>query len=186
VEASVVLQANETIHLAAHGIAWNGAFSLSIGEVLCGDGHRRGGSEECDDGNLINGDGCSDTCRLEAANEVEPNDARAAATPFTGLGRGAISASTDVDMWSFQATAGTTYAISTATRSNLGCGRLPTDDTRLTISDGAGATLRESDDINGANRCSSVYFVPPATGTYFAEVTAPNALPGYFLLVVPL
>ncbi|RMD84593.1 MAG: DUF4215 domain-containing protein [Candidatus Dadabacteria bacterium] len=31
---------------------------------VCGDG-RIGGTEECDDGNLVDGDGCSSTCLIE-------------------------------------------------------------------------------------------------------------------------
>ena len=31
---------------------------------ICGNGHL-GESEECDDGNLISGDGCSSTCTIE-------------------------------------------------------------------------------------------------------------------------
>jgi cysteine-rich repeat protein len=38
--------------------------SVGGGSVSCGNGVREGG-EECDDGNLINGDGCSSACRLE-------------------------------------------------------------------------------------------------------------------------
>ena len=32
---------------------------------VCGDGHRLAGVEACDDGNAIDGDGCSATCALE-------------------------------------------------------------------------------------------------------------------------
>lgn len=31
----------------------------------CGDGLRVDGSIECDDGNLVSGDGCDESCRLE-------------------------------------------------------------------------------------------------------------------------
>jgi cysteine-rich repeat protein len=33
--------------------------------ATCGDG-KRFGSEQCDDGNKVNGDGCSSTCTLES------------------------------------------------------------------------------------------------------------------------
>ncbi len=38
----------------------------------CGDGMREG-SEECDDGNTVSGDGCSDTCLDEFASDVPTN-----------------------------------------------------------------------------------------------------------------
>src|SRR5690606_22003285 len=34
-------------------------------DVACGDG-RLGGSEQCDDSNVMSGDGCSESCQLEA------------------------------------------------------------------------------------------------------------------------
>jgi cysteine-rich repeat protein len=37
---------------------------------VCGDGYVFG-EEECDDNNLINGDGCSSTCKLESCDDVE-------------------------------------------------------------------------------------------------------------------
>jgi cysteine-rich repeat protein len=36
------------------------------GSAICGNGSLEAG-EQCDDGNTINGDGCSDTCQIEAA-----------------------------------------------------------------------------------------------------------------------
>jgi cysteine-rich repeat protein len=33
--------------------------------ALCGDGRTLGPNEECDDGNLENGDGCNSTCKIE-------------------------------------------------------------------------------------------------------------------------
>jgi cysteine-rich repeat protein len=53
---------------------------------VCGDG-AKGGAEECDDGNQVSGDGCSDTCACEAATDADgdgigdycdacPNDAQ--------------------------------------------------------------------------------------------------------------
>ncbi len=36
----------------------------------CGDGEVNQGSEECDDGNLINGDGCSSECKSESSESI--------------------------------------------------------------------------------------------------------------------
>ena len=51
---------------AANAATDRGAFTLdvSLKSEDCGDGVV-GGTEECDDGNLVSGDGCSATCRLE-------------------------------------------------------------------------------------------------------------------------
>ena len=53
----------------------------------CGDG-RRGASEECDDHNLEDGDGCSAQCFVEAAGprEVEPDSAQSPNALAFGLG----------------------------------------------------------------------------------------------------
>jgi cysteine-rich repeat protein len=45
-------------------VAVRGSLSLPGGAAICGDGVREGG-EECDDGNVLSGDGCSSDCRNE-------------------------------------------------------------------------------------------------------------------------
>lgn len=32
---------------------------------MCGNGKTQGSLEECDDGNVVSGDGCSSTCKIE-------------------------------------------------------------------------------------------------------------------------
>jgi len=66
-----------------------GIFRLSV-PPLCGDA-ALGGDEQCDDGNLADGDGCSATCRVEdlctqlcarpSALHVKPSNAALAGTP---------------------------------------------------------------------------------------------------------
>jgi len=49
---------------------------LSICQPICGDGIKKD-SEQCDDGNLIDGDGCSRICKIETncGNAIrEPNE----------------------------------------------------------------------------------------------------------------
>lgn len=36
---------------------------IPVVTIMCGDGKKEG-SEECDDGNTVNGDGCSSTCKV--------------------------------------------------------------------------------------------------------------------------
>lgn len=49
---------------------------------VCGDGSRDA-SEECDDGNTVNGDGCSSTCRIEV--KPKPPAAQVAPNVLSGL-----------------------------------------------------------------------------------------------------
>lgn len=56
--------------------AQNPSASQTICVPDCGDGYKMYGIEECDDGNTISGDGCSQYCELEyrcRENEVEIN-----------------------------------------------------------------------------------------------------------------
>ena len=46
--------------------------SLSTGDPVCGNGIKEG-TEECDDGNLVNGDGCSDQCIGEGICSAKPD-----------------------------------------------------------------------------------------------------------------
>lgn len=48
------------------GKAENGPFTLTVAPVVCGDGVQNG-SEECDDHNLMSGDGCDAMCKVEPA-----------------------------------------------------------------------------------------------------------------------
>ncbi len=48
---------------------------------VCGNG-LTGVGEACDDGNALDGDGCSRVCDLEARNEVESNNTQATANPI--------------------------------------------------------------------------------------------------------
>jgi len=45
------------------------SYTASTCHTICGDGLRigpdKGGAEECDDGNLVDGDGCSSQCFVE-------------------------------------------------------------------------------------------------------------------------
>ena len=72
--ASAVAVSPDGAHLYALGHDDDAIASFAIDR--CGNGVR-GADEQCDDGNLAAGDGCSDTCRLE----------RCAATPATGCRR---------------------------------------------------------------------------------------------------
>lgn len=68
-ELSFPVMAGETVHLLVDGYAaTRGAYALdvTVAPSVCGDGVA-GSPEECDDGNVAGGDGCSASCKLEAA-----------------------------------------------------------------------------------------------------------------------
>lgn len=151
--------------------------------------------ESCDDGNTAAGDGCSATCRLEAAalTEAEPNDTQADAFPtgLSGLGivtvQGAVSPMGDDDVFSFGVPAGQTLRLtartfSVATQPN-GCDSARTD-TRLFV-ERAGVEVTDpsqpgavafNDDIDNAQNvwCSAVSGVALSGGasgaTYYVRV----------------
>ena len=50
--------------------------------LVCGNGVKNEATELCDDGNTMNGDGCSASCLLEGSSEIEPNSGIGNATPM--------------------------------------------------------------------------------------------------------
>jgi cysteine-rich repeat protein len=69
------------------------------------------GAEECDDGNAVDGDGCSQTCTFEGLREVEPNDTFATGTVIVTtttsfIVRGSITPATDTDFFLIDVPAG--------------------------------------------------------------------------------
>src|SRR5207237_1557369 len=73
-------------------------------EIVCGDG-LVAGTEECDDGNTLPGDGCNATCHVEFITEIEPNGTTAEATASTlqitgtTVLQGAITPLADKDLY---------------------------------------------------------------------------------------
>ncbi|MCB9649805.1 MAG: DUF4215 domain-containing protein [Deltaproteobacteria bacterium] len=186
-------------HLLAYsesGAAGPIQISATVVSPACGNAivETRAG-EQCDDGNTVNGDGCSATCRLEAAQvaEVEPNDTQAQAFPsgLNGVGlvtiEGAISPSGDDDVFSLGVPAGQTLHLgvrtfSVASQPN-GCDSQLTD-TRVYVEQ-AGVPVTDpsqpgalafNDDIDTAQNiwCSALSGVALSGGasgaTYFVRV----------------
>jgi len=67
--------------------AWVPGYGLIITPtpVACGNGVTTANVEQCDDGNLTSGDGCSATCTVEGTTEVEPNEDGTPSTGGTGI-----------------------------------------------------------------------------------------------------
>ncbi|WP_373045879.1 DUF4215 domain-containing protein [Vulgatibacter sp.] len=151
-----------------------GWFMLAIQPVACGDGVIAY-LESCDDGNNVDGDGCSSSCSFEGQSETEPNDSLATADLLAvgELGMGTLEQppAVDADYWTFNATAGQTYDIWTRDRFTGACAEPERNDTHLRLYDSAGAFVAENDNISVTNRCSRIIWTPLISGQYFVEVT---------------
>jgi cysteine-rich repeat protein len=66
---SVPVTAGQTVYVLVDGPA--GAFTLDVGSrpIVCGDGLLEG-TESCDDGNVVDGDGCTSGCLFDCASLV--------------------------------------------------------------------------------------------------------------------
>lgn len=161
----------------------------------CGDGVvQPAGGEQCDDGELLGGDGCSPSCQLEGnfVDEVEINDTQATATPLGGADGafGAIGPAGDVDWYTVDVVqAGS--SIRAVVSDGLG-GCPPGFDSLLVLYDPFGSSIA-SDDESGAASCSLIDPVaqPGAkglpSGTYALAVSQASgavAQPWYVLEVV--
>lgn len=176
--------------------AYQLALSL-LPKDVCGNGVVEG-TETCDDGGVVAGDGCSVTCTYPGANESEPNDTSAAADAVTGgFGRGTLASPTDVDWF--------VYSISPANAGNSLRirGRGPSGSCRveqgaadtafeLWGDDGMGGLTRiAADRDSGADeRCSDIDPVFEAgasllaSGSYFIRVSGDGGSTGPYLFEV--
>ena len=81
----VELEAGDSLHLlvgVSNLAGWSGAgdFEVEVGTVACGNG-RLEGLEQCEDGNTVDGDGCSSLCRWEGDGCADAWDLNANGTP---------------------------------------------------------------------------------------------------------
>lgn len=171
---------------------------ISVLPPSCGD-HIVQAGEECDDGNLVSGDGCDASCQLEGnfCPEVEPNNGTGTATPLAGCdgGVGAVTTIGDRDYYSIQVTvAGSSLRAETTDVNGAGC---PSGtDTVIRLYNTSGTELG-SDDDDGNSACS---LIDPTTdgfaqnlgvGTYYVaveEYSNDSTTPPYLLklsLVTP-
>ena len=176
-----VLAAGEAIHLVVDGSASNqsGAFWLVASPpATCGDGVV-GHDEECDDGDLADGDGCSAACTFEAR-ESEFNGGKEWANPLL-VGRpvfGSMTSASDSDFFRFEGTAGTRYVIATSNDPAMGGGCADwMPDTLLRLYDAAGTLLAENDDRAADDPCSRIQFIAPEDGAWFVEVRLASSTP---------
>ena len=174
-----------------------------IAADVCGNGYAEASvSEQCDDGNLTSGDGCSATCQLERGpqNEVEPNNTIGEANlsgvtvPGTVTMTGAIPILGDVDLYRFTVPAGRRATLIATTYTALGDPTVCNTDTELFLFDNNGNQRAYDDDggpgtgfgicsqINGTGASPGAASLAP--GNYFVKVQAWNnmaTIPSYFL-----
>lgn len=157
-------------------------------EIVCGDGVLTPGAEECDDGNTVDADACSNTCRVLAVDEVEVNDspAQATASPVQLTGettvRAAIALPGDVDTFRFTLAAAAVVRLETFVGTFGDCNATTTT---LRLLDAGGAPVLVDVASSGLGGCSLIVAPLPA-GTYFVQVeeTGSNAaIDRYFLEV---
>jgi cysteine-rich repeat protein len=160
----------------------------------CGDGAVSPG-EACDDGNLVDLDGCSATCNVDSFTESGSNDTVATAsarfTPSPGLiFHGTIEPGPDVDVFAIVLPA--TADLHVETFDGAGPSTCKNIDTELTLIGTDGSTVLASDDDGGVDACSKIDAKSsPAVahlpaGTYFVKVAAHDGfkpIPGYTLVV---
>lgn len=148
-----------------------GLYSLFIEErtITCGDARRDAG-EDCDDGNLRSGDGCSQRCALEAT-EVEPNDELDEATPYSNPFFAEISPSGDVDWIALELESNVDVLVLSTLAVGDGACAAGLMDTVLNVFDESGDPIG-SDDDGGDGFCASLTLGDLRAGTYFVSVQA--------------
>ncbi len=146
--------------------------------TTCGDATTQG-LEQCDDGNVVGGDGCDAGCLLEMDQEGEPNDAPTDAgvnnlwTSTSDIA-GTWSVPGDIDHYAVTVPPGASVQVSTW--DITGAPDCLYTDTQLQLLDTDGVTELAADDDGGAGYCSRIdpYFHTGAEGlaggTYYVRV----------------
>lgn len=171
-----------------------GAYSLTliVGRPGCGNGLTElAAAEQCDDGNMMSGDGCSATCRFEGAGEVEPNDSFMQATAVGNATtiRGSLATTLDRDIFSINVPAGQSIEAFLTAPGLTSCQNNVFMEMALLGTDGTTERVR----VFGAGPATDCSRVDPNShveatglpgGTYFIEVASfdvPASGLNYFL-----
>jgi cysteine-rich repeat protein len=161
------------------------ALHLTVALTQCGNGLLETG-EQCEDGNTVNGDGCSSQCKLEPRPETEPNNSCATASgphvlPPNVLVGGSIAPAADADYYAFTLTSHADVRVETFDATGLGS--CVTVDTKVQAFNSACVALGAADDESGINSCSlldptsatQAFMRHLAPGTYYVAVTPYSA-----------
>ena len=175
----------DTYYLAVHEFGDNGTsapyqLKVNIFPPGCGDGAIQA-PEECDDGNLSDGDGCSSTCAFEAGfcAETEPNNTQGAANVLATCVdvQAAITPVNDEDWFQIDIPAGNPdLRIEVVGPDGVTCGG---GDTHIYLHDSGGTLLGEDDDDGDVlcsliNPTTDVFAQNLAAGSYFLRYTEHN------------
>ena len=148
------------------------------------------GGEQCDDNNLMNGDGCSATCQYEVALEVEPNNMCIQANgpysisnnPRGTLLSGSLNPLSDHDWYAFTVLFYADLSFETFDAAGPGSCSPNTVDTVIQLFNSDCSTVRSTpQDQGGINNCSrlnpttqSSALTHLAPGTYYLRVSSPG------------
>jgi cysteine-rich repeat protein len=167
------IRAGDTVYVLVDGldIASFGSYELSVSSrtITCGD-RFQDGSEQCDDGNLVDNDGCSGSCTLELS-ESEPNNDIARANPAEYPFVGAIGQTGDVDVVAVTLTEPALALVAQTTDFGDGACLAGEQDSNIEILDETGAVLASNDDTD-AGLCALASTGALAPGTYYVRVSA--------------
>jgi cysteine-rich repeat protein len=145
-------------------------YALAIAQEKCGNGVTALG-EQCDDGGLAAGDGCSPICELEPT-ETEGNNTPMAADAYADPWYAAISPAGDVDVVSVSVPGpSSTLSAMTVDKGDGGCAAGAID-SEIEILGTNGSTVLASDDDNGEGACSFTAAAGLASGVYYVRVKA--------------
>ncbi|MFO0724394.1 MAG: DUF4215 domain-containing protein [Myxococcota bacterium] len=165
----------------------------------CGDGLlERKVNEQCDDGNTRAGDGCTAACRFDSSItvETEPNDVIGMANSLnvvhgmTMTIAGAITSTTDQDVFAFTVPANQHWALTAQTYGRLGDLNNCSADTIIELQDNMGRQIARNDDRATGEYCSEISMTVTGSaaqslgaGRYNLIVTSYNnrVLPAYFM-----
>jgi cysteine-rich repeat protein len=156
----------------------------------CGDGIRVG-TEPCDDGNTVSGDGCSATCTWETTAEVEPNGTTAQADValpvITGNANitGAVTPTLDKDIFKVVVAATSVVRFETFDPTGYDCtAALIAAPMKMTLLDSGGVALKTDTSTSGIGNCAELTVLLSA-GTYYVQVekSTSGTIAGYFLQV---
>ena len=159
----------------------------------CGDGIVQTG-EQCDDGNTLNGDGCSSTCHFEKnyVPETEPNDTQGSANALSAAADGFIGSINpvgDLDYFSFNVTVPGSSVLIQTSNGLSGC---PVGaDTKIYLYDPTHVEIANNDD-GGWPPCSLIspqsstaaQNLPVGTYTVRVERYGNNALITQYVLTI--
>ena len=158
--------------------------------IVCGDGTVTSAFEECDDGNTVDADACTNTCLLGGVvNEVEPNgtsaeaDASTLQVTATTMIRAAIATAGDVDRFKVTVAVPTVVRFETFVGAPGDC--VPSTTMDLRLFDAASASIINDVDSTGIGSCAALVF-HLAAGSYYvqAEERGNNAIIAKYFLEV--